>query len=106
MEMSSPASTRKAVSRSTFCRYCCVTRVIRCATAFFLSRSGRKNGLRSRPMAQQHLPLSGLDRIQIVDNAAPTTIHTLDQTDQEKGGPYYDEITLFANNTTAGTLDL
>lgn len=41
-----------------------------------------------------------------VPNPGPTTIHTLNDVDEDKGGPYLEEITLWVSNTNVAARDI
>lgn len=52
---------------------------------------------------RQRRPLSGMPTGigTSVDNAAPTVVHAVNGSDEEVGGPYIDEITLWMDNANA-----
>lgn len=60
-------------------------------------------------MTVQRRPLTGMVVAGIaapraIDNAAPTTLHTLDQSATQQGGPFVDMVSLSVENTTGGAL--
>jgi len=47
---------------------------------------------------------AGVAAPRAVNNAAPTVLHTVDQTSSQQGGPYVDQVTLVVENTTGAPI--
>lgn len=60
-------------------------------------------------MSVQRKPLTGMiaagvSAPRVIDNAAPTVLHTCDVTAAQQGGAYIDMVTLFVSNATGGAI--
>lgn len=60
-------------------------------------------------MSVQRRPLTGMVSAgvaapRVIDNVAPTVLHTVDTLAAQQGGPYIDAVTLFVTNITGGAI--
>ena len=61
-------------------------------------------GVQKRPLTG--MVSAGISAPRAINNAAPTTLHTIDNTTSQLGGPFIDMVNLIVSNPTGGALDL